>query len=46
MELGNVNVQQRLDSMDIFIDDSMYVVDDRHIWLFQPDPPPVIPAAP
>jgi len=24
----------------------MYFVDDRHIWLFQPAPPPVIPAAP
>jgi len=32
--------------LSIFIDDSMYVVDDRHIWLFQPAPPPVIPAAP
>ena len=24
----------------------MYVVDDRHIWLFQPAPPPVISAIP
>ena len=35
MEFGSVNVQQ------LFIDDSMYI---RHTWLFQPAPPPAIPA--
>jgi len=28
------------------MDDSTYVVDNRYIWLFQPAPPPVFPAAP